>query len=271
MKSELLPHLNFARLDEGLLETHHTSVGASPIDDAMQPLRSNTAMLLERIESLAHYRGPRPNETVFVHGYYRDRHVIGTGTPVLGGVYMGHRPREALLVLATAPALCQMYHWLLGRYFSERRSLGTRVKSFLRLLPRNHTGLADHTVLERVHDFVQLVMPFDESANSKVARDLGVRPDDEVLIDEYLKARKGVCRHQVCLFAALIEMMQQDGYIDGRVMVQRKSFAIYSHAWARFTTNQGRVYIIDVAQKRSGWLAELSPHERAFYQLPHES
>ena len=81
----------------------------------------NTAMLLERLAPTQGYRPPRPDQPNAPHGTYNGRPIIGSGARIDGGVYLGRKPREAIVVDSRGAQgqLARVYHDLVNRVHGE--------------------------------------------------------------------------------------------------------------------------------------------------------
>ena len=82
----------------------------------------------------------------------------------------------------------------------------------------------------------------------------------------------GVCRHQALLCGYLLEKLIKDERISGKVSVDRNFVeGLGGHAWARYTTDRGKVYILDVAQNYKGCLGDMTKKQsRWFYERPED-
>jgi len=77
------------------------------------------------------------------------------------------------------------------------------------------------------------------------------RNKPHVSVWKFVEKGTGNCRHKALILAALLECLQQRGYLDGRISVDRNRGAHYGgrgHAWARYTDTQGTIWILDPAK-----------------------
>ncbi len=245
---------DFAHTSVGRVEVlvRNGELGAPEDDRPYNRSSRKTMMVLHRLANNPHYRDSEAVEALWAkYGFLRDKHVIGFGTPIGGGVYLGQVAREALYV-PTAPdsVTHQLYRELVARNFTDLPLLQTRSLDVALLL---------------IYAFVQEHMPFDKRADKEIAATHGVGPDEEISLDVYVEEGCGVCRHQGCLYARLLELLQADKYLPGTVTMQRRNFFIFGHAWVRAIFDERRYAIIDLAMKEFGWLSEMSPENREFY------
>ncbi len=189
------------------------------------------------------------------YGYYCGWQVIGSGSRVDGGIYFGRKPREAIVVDMRRPGstLRQVYDDWVQAICGVREAADVR-----RDLNDN---LARH-----VAELVATYMPYDEAAVHQLER-LGVlQPDEPVDLDLFLHAKGGVCRHQVCFVGAILERLADQGWLQGTASLERKFVAgWFSHAWVRFASRDGRVWVLDPAQRRYQTLDALDDGGRLLY------
>jgi hypothetical protein len=104
---------------------------------------------------------------------------------------------------------------------------------------------------------------------------------DKVELSDFMEAGVGVCRHQALALATLLFEAKDQGHIRGDISVDRSmqwspDGDEGGHAWVRYTSHAGEVYILDVAQGFSGTLEAsrmrpegwnyLRPEDRALQQ-----
>ncbi len=213
----------------------------------------NTAILLQRLESCGQLQPSSDADAPF--GWFHGWRIIGAMTRIDGGIYLGRRPREAIVVDMRRPgsALRQLYElWL--RSLRDGRS-DADVRSDL------HEHLA-----ARVAELVAAYMPYDEQVVRRLDGRGLLQPDQPIDLDVFLGERGGVCRHQVCMVGALLERLVDQGWLQGHVSLERKHVpGWFSHAWVRFDDAEGSEWILDPAQERYGRLAGLEPEARVLY------
>lgn len=260
------------RLDEAfespnaLCETA-TSISISAVSEAdrgrAQRIGRSTAALIERIHAHNFYAAPRPGDTDAPYGRFHGIPIIGMGTKIIGGVYMGHLPREAIHVVMDAKHT--ELHRLHEKFVRPRRGwkywvwwvLGQRDMA-LSVFKRN--------LLIDLMQFVQRELPFNEAEVDRLARQHHLNRDVFVPLDVYIRHRAGVCRQQMCLTGALLELLKQDGYIDGTPRINRRYIpGLLAHAWVKYTASDGVEWIVDPAQNVCLPLAELDEARRWFY------
>lgn len=217
----------------------------------------NTAILLQRLDASGQLQKSDDADAPF--GWYHGWRIIGAWTRIDGGIYLGRRPREAIVVDMRRPgsALRQLYdQWL--RSLREGRS-DAEVRA----------DLQEH-LAARVAELVAAYMPYDEQAVRRLdARGL-LHPDQPIDLDVFLRERGGVCRHQVCMVGALLERLVDEGWLLGRASLERKHVpGWFSHAWVRLDDATGRQWILDPAQQRYGRLQDFEAEAQVLYAEEH--
>jgi hypothetical protein len=160
--------------------------------------------------------------------YYQKRPIIHRNTPVLGRVYLGASPREAIVVDSEKyPALKKLYEE------AKKRATDSSGKI--------NKGM----ILGAVYNVVKEKMEPDEEKVDEIIEELGVGNDGKVALDVFIERGVGVCRHHALTCAALLELFKIDGYIRGTPSVDRNSTELGAHAWCRYTNSRGEVFILD--------------------------
>jgi hypothetical protein len=275
------------RADEGQDEA--TRVGPAPAivqtasgvetgQTARRARQGNTALLLERLTTQAGYETPRPGDLDAPYGRFGGKRIIGSGSRVGGGVYLGRKPREAIVVDVGADSLLRQ---TLDKWFQGLRAQPERLRRGDRAIRRH----LEANLPQLLADLVEQALPFDEEVVRSVARELDVQPDQLVPLDAYLARRGGVCRHQVCFVGATLEWLLDEGWLaDARrrpwflrwlgpralprpaVTIERKHVpGSFSHAWVRWTRRDGVVFVLDAAQSVYVRLDALDEDGRTFY------
>jgi hypothetical protein len=174
--------------------------------------------------------------------FYLGRRVITRDSPIRGGVYLGCYEREAIVVSDDDGVLPDMYR-------SLRRKLGWMRRG------------ESESVLRKVYEFVREMMPQGSDAVYRVVAELDVHDDAKVSLSRFVAKRCGVCRHRALFAADLLERLVADKVIKGRVSCDRNETNEGGHAWARFTTKGGRVFILDAGLGDFGELYGRSQHK----------
>lgn len=167
---------------------------------------------------------------------------------------MGESEREAIVVDEKYKKLNEVYQELVSR-LKELEKNGKNLKS---------------EVLSEVFRIVEEKIPFNEEAVLNINREYNIEPDQKIALDVYI-GRGGVCRHQALLGAYLLEKLKEEGYIEGKVSVDRNFVeGKGSHSWIRYQNSIGDIYIIDPARKYIGRLDEVNSDNRWFYERPED-
>ncbi|MCX6781091.1 MAG: hypothetical protein NT003_03185 [Candidatus Magasanikbacteria bacterium] len=263
--------LDLSRVDEPPIDlkglaTRETASFDTLIGPMLNPPRKsdmrNTRVLMNRLADNPHYTPPSADCPDAPYGVYLDRRIAGFDTRVTDSVYMGHSPREALVIDPRPEGeimrLYRKFRWLRLRFMAEY---------LWQHRARMNRGIMQREQLFLLMRFVQDEMPFDKHRAERLVAEYNAKNDVKLTLDVFIRARAGVCRHQVCLYAVLVELLQEHGHMGGKVSLQRGKFYRMSHAWVRFTSEWGQIYIIDPAQDRFGNIAEMGEHERDFYSI----
>lgn len=214
---------------------------------------SNTALAMERLVDHPDFRPPIKTDPLAPYGRFRDRHIIGTGTSVLGGVYLGHRPREATVV--DEEELRVYVLQFIERRFSNMRTLFLRGEIKLEISTEGLLHAFAQDLPKALYDFTNHCLPFNEYKTAMVFRDANIGLDEELSLGAYLRARAGVCRQMILFMVAMFEMLEKMSYTEGKMFVCRCYIPnMFSHAWARFEKEGEVPLILDPAQNFLGSL-----------------
>lgn len=224
--------------------------------------------------------------------YYGGRLIIHRDSPIDGGVYLSEGEGEAIVVdSATQPLIRAAYDSVKSSVEEEARlqkaTLGKedlRRAYNLRLAEWNPERLILETVYNYVKETTNRDIEKDEHYEKKVLQKVGellakmeIKPDQEVKLENFLEAEIGVCKHMALTMGVLLEMFQRDGLLDGKISVDRNYGAGEDgggHAWCRYTSNGGEVYILDAAQGFFGTMGKIleMPQGRLWdYRRPDEN
>ena len=201
----------------------------------------------------------KEKNTGWGHGVYEGRPIIARDTPINGGVYpVGGRRGEALVIDD------KKYPVEFNRGYTK---ITERLKtSLIDKLPvwgiaraaRGERLAGGHELqtLSTVFEEVSRLLRYDKAATDALARD-----GQKIALNSYINRGVGVCRTQAALSAYFVERLIRDGRLNGRVSIDRNSREDVDgngsgHAWARFTSESGEVFIIDPAQRFVGTLKE---------------
>jgi len=207
-----------------------------------------TVLVQDRLKNSAFYEeGSRESR----HGKWQGRDIIGRDCPINGGVYLGGDEREAVVVDdKKQPELIAAYQELVKRRkFKEQQG-----RSF------------KDGVLREVFDLTKELLPYSDVVVDKVTD--GLQPDEKISLSSFLLNKGGVCRHQALLVAYLLEKLKVDGYVSGRVSIDRNYIpGKGGHAWVRYVNSAGEIFIIDPAQNFIGRIEEVGGGQW-FYERP---
>jgi hypothetical protein len=171
---------------------------------------------------------------------FQGRPVIRRDTRINGGVYLGANAREAVVV----------------DFEKDREIMALYEKVLSAAEGRDEEG-----ILQAVFDKVSKSFSRRSSRHVEQLVDwLGLGNDQKVLLGMFVREKTGCCRHSALACGAIIEKLIDEGYLKGKVSVDRNSFNILSynlaHAWCRYTSAEGRVTVLDVAKDYIGGLTK---------------
>ncbi len=241
-----------------------TEIIVESLSNGWSAQAGNTAHVMARLGDHVGFEPPT-GDPATPYGRYLGRPIIGRDSRIDGGVYIGRKPREAIVVdMVRGGLLDSVYrNWLReleghAPMWPWQHLTAGRKRAVQRYV-QHHIGTLSRALVNRL-------LPFDRHVVAQVASEHTLGPDDKVRLDVYLRRRGGVCRHQVCLLGALLERLVLEGWAEGRVSIDRKFVPRqYSHAWVRWTDGEGRVWILDAAQDVWGLLETFEPERRWFY------
>ncbi len=183
------------------------------------------------------------------------KHIIGRDTKINGGVYFTRPTNEVIVVDDTEDTeLIRIY----TKLFSQLREI------------RKETSLTTSILLTTIWNFVIAEMPYSSARVAQIITRASEQHDPRVSLSRYLGG--GVCRHQGLLVAYLLEKLITEHKIKGKkVSVDRNHTKDNGHAWARYTSSSGAVWIIDPAKKYIGTLKNAKEDENLWpYARPED-
>jgi hypothetical protein len=210
-----------------------------------------TELMRKRIQRSPFYEEP---DAEAPHGRFKKRALIGRDTRINGGIYLGAGGREAIVVDGRHKGLRKVYDEL-AEEWSKRKGRKSD----------------DAGTMRGVFDLVRKHLPYRSDIVEQVFYDeLEGKEDQKVSLEVYIDKQGGECRHQALLGGYLLERMIDDGLIGGKVSVDRNFVPGQGgHAWIRYTSAEGKVFIIDPARNYIGELEDTSEY-RWFYERPED-
>lgn len=114
--------------------------------------------------------------------------------------------------------------------------------------------------LKAIFDTVNEAMTYDLAFALEEEKDITLKAPEhrKAALNNYLIEGKGVCRHMALAVSWLGGDAVSRGIMDGRFTteVNQSSNGLGAHEWSRYVGNDSEVYIVDVAQKFVGKLAD---------------
>jgi hypothetical protein len=169
-------------------------------------------------------------------GIYAGRQIITRDTPINGGVYLGSHRREAIVV-DDAKHL-DVYNEIYTRFADTVYTIAANIPD----------ASVQQKVLMPALAVAQTYLPYSEFMVSRLTAG---SMDKKVNLATFIRHRAGVCRHQALLCGYLLERFQQDEELDpaDRISIDRNKISgVGGHAWVRFISSDGTVYVVDPAQ-----------------------
>jgi hypothetical protein len=187
-------------------------------------------------KSLNQYR-VKTNEQGKRVEYFKGYRIISRDTPINGGISFTS-VREGIIVDDQKDQkIKQVYQTVLDEITNIKKRGG------------NYKA----EILDFIYVLVGKVMPTNSNKIHEAEKAGKLGEGKTILLGDLLGA--GVCRHQSLLVGYLIEKLINDGYLRGRVSIDRNQKKdIGGHAWARYTSRAGEIAIIDVTQEYRGKL-----------------
>lgn len=167
------------------------------------------------------------------YGTLREKFIIDQDTKIVGGVYLGHPAREALVASIDGLHIHQMYSKLVTDIRAQKEPLGIAL---------------EEKILSLVSQAVQKAIPRSTPEAMKSMRDsCRASADDELPIEACVRHESGEAEHQALIAALLLDQLKQDHsqYITGKVSLDRNWVPGGGHAWVRYTASPKDIYIID--------------------------
>jgi hypothetical protein len=200
------------------------------------------------------------------HGeLYLGRPLIARDTPISGGVYYAGIDEAIVVDVEAYPD----EYLRLYEEAQQRASQGGGIK-------RNR-------ILEAVYNTVDEAVPYSIAGVRRLLARTALQngwhegfPDGgKIELSSFVKGRVGVCRHQAPLGGVLLELFKKDGYVRGDVSVDRNMNWITDghrggHAWTRYVSYYGEVFVLDVAQHYFGSLRDAAAKAKWDYLRPED-
>jgi hypothetical protein len=220
--------------------------------------RGNTHLAVQRLATSGRLQPAMLPDAPY--GRYFGRRIIGSGTRIDGGVYLGRLAREAIVVDMARPG-------------SLLRRLYAALVEALCTGAGGRVALPSAGVVAHLRAMVGAAMPYDEATVDALAAggQLGDGDDDGLVdLDVFLRAGGGVCRHQACLVGACLERLADEGRLHGRAGLERRhASGWFSHAWVQWVAGDGELWVLDPAQDRYSPLRRLpAAAARCYAPLP---
>jgi len=197
---------------------------------------------------------------------FEGRLLIERDTPILDRVFISKT--EALVVDANEPIFIDLYNEIYekcdrGWQPTEHSILKTTYEIVMQ-----HFSLLRGKAL--IKETERLAKPF--------------YGDIKVSLGYFMRKRVGVCRHRALVIGGLLEMFKQDGLISGEISIDRNTGLPQSgggdpldvflrrqpgaHAWCRYTSKDGTIWILDAMHEFFGKLTSSKQKSHWSYYRP---
>lgn len=244
----------FVRLDKGKIFVQDRSSNGSLV-------RANGEM--KRIDTHISHHTARADEVARLRGYLQE---------IQGGERVNGRRRiDGNTVIDGADSFIDIRSWVGGaesivvdsqKYSKEFDKLrNTFNEVYAENLEDNLEGEA--AVLKSIFDTVLKTLQYDLDFVDKLSAN-NTSDMKKIALNYYLDEGKGVCRHMALAAAWMGGELMRAGLLKGKMTAEGNQRLVdnAAHAWARYTAEDGTVYIIDPAQQYLGRLEDsLKRHE----------
>jgi hypothetical protein len=167
-----------------------------------KPESNRFRKVLSRIKKSPDYKSTRSKNAPY--GTFAGRPVIGENSKINGGVYLGVKPQEAIVVDDNYGILKDIYDELPLRYAKRHGS-------------KNRELVEQNIVQEVVTLVKEKLLYVTEEEFQAIAEREHFKPDQKVALDIIMRLKVGTDRHHVLLAAYLLEKCKQRGLIQGKV------------------------------------------------------
>jgi len=146
------------------------------------------------------------------YGSFMGRPIIAETTTILGGIYLGVEPHEAIVVDEKYGFLSQAYSELMLRYV---KNFGTTKNEAM-----------DHELIKEVINFTKTKLTYLSDNDFKIfAEREKIIPDQKIALDVFIKFKQGTDRHHLLLAAYLIEKLIKKGHLRGKLYLDSHYFS----------------------------------------------
>lgn len=198
------------------------------------------------------------NSPFFVEGekekFFKGRPIIGRDKAINGGIYLGASAREAIVVDDQKD---QQLNYAYNELIQLRKKA------------QEHGETFKQGVLLEAYNLVKRLIPFDLNNTDRIIG-VSTKSDRKIALSVFFGG--GVCRHQALLLAYFLERLLKEGYLKGKVSIDRNFVdGKGGHAWVRYTNSVGKVFILDPTQNYVGSLDDIERDDQKwFYERPEE-
>lgn len=161
------------------------------------------ARAAKRVSENTEYQGTFSSSP---YGRFQGRHIIGECTAIEGGVYIGQKEQEAVVVDESYGKLQELY---------------TEVTIRIARSMKDRQELSPREIVELVVDFVKETIPYSVTDVQSIFDRDQVLPDQKVALDYFVRERAGLARHQLLLAAYLLEKLKFRKLLAGFLCLER--------------------------------------------------
>lgn len=217
---------------------------------------SHTRSISDTVHNYFHPKpGVAPHEVTEQLVSSLGRPLIARDTPINKGVYLVQGGTVEVIVIDD-----EKYPKQLNDVYHETTELVSTIseQGLITSAVANRYGNSDDPMIRRALDgtlvTVMRTLKYDIEKTNAIAPD---KPQ-KITLNQYIDQGVGVCRTQALLSTYVIERMIREGKLGGRVSVDRNEDHQVEggHAWTRYTSEEGVVYIVDPAQNYVGTLEQ---------------
>lgn len=167
------------------------------------------------------------------YGYYTGRPIIGECTRVNGGIYVGSKPQEAVVVDDRYGALKRVFSKACGRC----------------IVLREQRDDFEEAIFDEISSISNATLQYSPEGVSAILEREGITADKKVTLDVFIESGVGLARHRVLLAAYLLEKLRDMGIITGLPAIDRTvNERGEEHESLYYTDPSGQVFEYDPAE-----------------------
>lgn len=214
----------------------------TPVRQKTTVIRNRFAEAVQRIKHLEYYEAAATKEAPL--GHFDGRPIIGSKTAINGGVFVGAKSHEAIVVDESYGELEKIYNSLTVEFVRSE----------------NGRDSFSEKIFPYVVRVVQRTLDYRPEAVRELERTGQIQPDRKVALDFFIRKGFGSSRHQVLLAAYLLEKLVRRGLLQGNYSLDEKMLSEHeSSEKLEFISQGGTRFLfnpLDIRTRDSRHIAE---------------